>query len=325
MHITLVDGITVGHHTLEGRPTGCTVVLAESGAVGAVEVRGGAPGTRETDLLRPDNLVSTVHAIVLAGGSAFGLDAAGGVMRYLGEKGVGFQTSSGPVPIVPAAILFDLNVGDRPEIRPDGACVYEAARAARPGPVAEGSVGAGAGATIGKMLGRNRAMKGGIGSAAFRTADGLVVGAIVAVNAVGSVVDPRTGQPVAGVRTEDGRRLEDPFALVRRAVATTAPWRENTTIGVVATNAKLSKAQALTVAEMAHAGIARTIVPAHMPSDGDALFALATGAHERDADVGVIGALAAEAVSDAILRAVRLATGVAGYPSVREFRPSGAP
>jgi len=320
MNITAVDGIAVGHHTLTARPTGCTVVVAEAGAVGAVDIRGGAPGTRETDLLAPQNLVSEVHAIVLAGGSAFGLDAASGVMRYLSEKGVGFSTSGGPVPIVPAAILFDLAVGDDPTVRPDAACGYEAARIARRGEVAEGSVGAGAGATVGKLLGRARAMKGGIGSAAFRTSSGLVVGAIVAVNAVGSVVDPRTGQPVSGVRTEDGRSLEDPFALVRRAVTEATPWRENTTIGVVATNARLSKAQALKVAEMAHDGIARAIVPAHSPSDGDALFTLATGSHARDENLGTIGALAAEAVSDAILRAVRLARGLPGYPAVTDIR-----
>lgn len=320
LNITAVDGITVGHHTLGARPTGCTVVLAGAGAVGAVDIRGGAPGTRETDLLSPENLVAEVHAVVLAGGSAFGLDAASGVMRYLSEKGVGFTTSAGPVPIVPAAILFDLGVGEDPLIRPDATCGLEAARAAGAGRIAEGSVGAGAGATIGKLLGRARAMKGGIGSAALRTSSGLVVGAIVAVNAVGSVVDPRTGQAVAGVRTEDGRRLEDPFALVRRGASTATPWREHTTIGVVATNARLTKAQALKVAQMAHDGLARTIVPAHTPSDGDALFALATGTHPAEEDLGMIGALAAEAVADAVLRGVRLARGVSGYPGIADMR-----
>ncbi len=320
MNITAVDGITVGHHTLDGRPTGCTVVLAEAGAVGAADIRGGAPGTRETDLLAPENLVSTVHAVVLAGGSAFGLDAATGVMRYLSEKGVGFSTSAGPVPIVPAAILYDLNVGADPTIRPDASCGYAAARSARSGEIAEGSVGAGAGATIGKLLGRGRAMKGGLGSAAFRTESGLVVGAVVAVNAVGSVIDPRTGRAVAGVRTEDGSALEDPFLLIRRAASGTEPWRENTTIGVVATNARLTKAQALKVAQMAQDGLARAIVPAHTPSDGDALFALATGTHGIDENLGAIGALAAEAVSDAILRAVRLARSVPGYPAAGEVR-----
>jgi L-aminopeptidase/D-esterase-like protein len=322
MNITSVEGIAVGHDTLAERPTGCTVVLAHTGAVGAVAVRGGAPGTRETDLLAPENTVSEVHAVVLAGGSAFGLDAASGVMRYLSEQGIGFRTSAGPVPIVPAAILFDLNVGSRPEVRPDASCGYRAAQAARTGDLEEGSVGAGAGATVGKLLGRGRAMKGGIGSAAFRTPSGLVVGAIVAVNAFGSVVNPRTGHPVAGIRTADGRGLEDPFALVRRGVEATMPWRENTTIGVVATNARLTKAEAQRVAGMAHDGLARTIVPSHTPGDGDALFVLATGRLEVDgeASVGTIGALAAEAVADAVIRAVEQARGLPGFPAAADIR-----
>lgn len=320
MPITLVDRITVGHHTLDARPTGCTVILAGDGAVGAVDVRGGAPGTRETDLLAPDNVVDEVHAIVLAGGSAFGLDAASGVVRYLAERGIGFKTAGGPVPIVPAAILFDLTVGGQPDVRPDAACGYEAARTASSGAVAEGSVGAGAGATVGKLLGRDRAMRGGLGTAATRTPEGLVVGALVAVNAVGTVVDPRTGRPVAGVRTADGLGLEDPFALVRRGGAPRSPWRENTTIGVVATNARLTKAEAHRVAMMAHAGIARAVVPSHLPADGDALFALATGTLGRDTDVSIVGALAAEMVSDAILRGVRLATSLPGLPGARDLR-----
>jgi L-aminopeptidase/D-esterase-like protein len=319
--ITDVPGILVGHHTLSGRPTGCTVILAgNAGAVGAVDVRGGAPGTRETDLLRPDNLVDRVNAIVLAGGSAFGLDAASGAMRYLDEQGIGFRTGGGPVPIVPAAIIYDLTIGGHPEIRPDAQCGYDAAREARSGAVAEGSVGAGAGATLGKMMGPGRAMKGGVGTASFQTADGLIVGALVVVNAVGSVVDPRTGKPVAGVRTENGLALEDPFALVRRGVVGASPIRENTTIGVVATNARLTKSQALKVVEMAHDGIARAIVPAHTPSDGDTLFALATGQLAAEPSVGTIGALAAEAVSDAILRAVRAARGLPGYPAAADIR-----
>lgn len=320
MNITNVAGITVGHHTLTDAPTGCTVILAGAGAVGGVDVRGGAPGTRETDLLAPENTVDVVHGIVLSGGSAFGLDAAGGVMRYLREQGVGYRTSGGPVPIVPAAILFDLGVGGDPDRRPSTECGYAAAMAATSGSLAEGSVGAGAGATVGKMLGRTRAMKGGIGSAAFALADGLVVGAIVAVNAVGSVIDPRTGRPVAGVRTADGRALEDPFALIRGGARSTAPWRENTTIGVVATNARLTKAQARKVASMAHDGLARAIVPAHTASDGDTLFALATGTLQADVPVSDVGNLAAEAVADAILRAVRLARGLPGYPAVADIR-----
>jgi L-aminopeptidase/D-esterase-like protein len=318
--ITDIPGVRVGHVTLPARPTGCTVIVVEPAAVGSVDVRGGAPGTRETDLLDPKNSVEHVNAIVLAGGSAFGLDAAGGVMRYLAERQVGFSTSAGPVPIVPAAILFDLNVGERPDIRPDASCGYDAARRAAAGAVEEGSVGAGAGATVGKILGLTRAMKGGIGTAAIKTAEGLIVGAIVAVNASGTVIDPRTSRPVAGVRTTDGRSLEDPFALVRQGVAAAGPARDHTTIGVIVTNARLSKAQARKVAEMSHAGIARTIVPAHTPADGDAMFALATGSLGREANVGAVGAMAAEAVSDAILRAVRLARGVPGFPAAADLR-----
>jgi L-aminopeptidase/D-esterase-like protein len=318
--ITSVPGILVGHHTLKERPTGCTVILAQPSATGAVEVRGGAPGTRETALLSPENSIDQVDAIVLSGGSAYGLDAATGVMRFLGEKGVGYMTSAGVVPIVPAAILFDLAVGGRPDIRPDASCGYEAARQAKTGPIEEGSIGAGAGATVGKLFGASRAMKGGVGTSALTTPDGLIVGAIVAVNAVGTVVEPRTSRPVAGVRTADGRSLEDPFALVRQGVASAGPAREATTIGVVATNARLTKTQALKVVEMAHDGLARAIVPSHTPSDGDTLFALATGTLNREVNVGAVGGLAAEAVADAIVRAVRAARGLPGYPAAAEIR-----
>jgi L-aminopeptidase/D-esterase-like protein len=319
-NITDVPGVTVGHTTLTERPTGCTVVLVEAGATGAVDVRGGAPGTVETDLLAPDNTVQEVHAVFLSGGSAFGLDVRSGVVRYLEEKSIGYKTSGGPVPIVPGAILYDLTIGGRANVRPGATCGYEAARAARTGAIDEGSVGAGAGATIGKLMGGQRAMKGGIGSTSLATADGLVVGAIVAVNAVGSVIDPRTGRAIAGVRSADGARLEDPFAIVRRGVAPGGPAREHTTIGVVATNARLTKAQALKVAEMAHDGLARAIVPSHTPADGDTLFALATGARTADANVSTIGALAAEAVSDAIIRAVKAARGLPGYPAASDIR-----
>jgi L-aminopeptidase/D-esterase-like protein len=318
--LTAVSGIRVGHVTLDARPTGCTVILAGPNVVGGVSVRGGAPGTRETDLLAPSQTVSHVDAVVLAGGSAFGLDAASGVMRFLSERGVGYPTSAGPVPIVPAAILYDLTVGTRPEVRPDAACGYEAARVASAAPVAEGNVGAGAGATVGKLLGPGRAMKGGVGSSALTVDSGLVVAALVAVNAIGSIVDPRSGRAVAGVRAADGRSLEDPFALVRRGVGPPAPAREATTIGVVATNARLTKADALRVAEMAHDGIARAIVPSHTPSDGDILFVLATGSGPAGASTGLVGSLAAEAVTDAILRAVRAARGIPGYPAASDVR-----
>jgi L-aminopeptidase/D-esterase-like protein len=321
--LTAVPGLKVGHYTLAERPTGCTVILAPNGAVAGVDVRGGAPGTRETDLLDPVNTVERVHAIVLSGGSAFGLDAASGAARWLEEHGIGFDTSAGRVPIVPAAVLFDLGLGD-PKIRPTAECGYKAAAAATAGPVAEGNVGAGAGATVGKLLGPGRAMKGGLGSTALALPDGLVVAALVAVNAVGDVVDPATGRVVAGLRTADGKGLADSRVLLRVGALSgvESPLRgANTTLAVVATNARLTKAQITKVARMAHDGLARAISPAHLPSDGDTVFALATGIH-GEADVGTVGALAAEAVADAILRAVRGAKAVAGYPSAGDLAPA---
>lgn len=317
--LTAVAGLEVGHHTLAARPTGCTVVLAEAGAVAGVDVRGGAPGTRETDLLDPAKTVQRVHAVVLAGGSAFGLDAAAGVVRYLSERGIGYDAGVARVPIVPAAILFDLGVGGDPTVRPDADCGYRASAAADAGPVAEGNVGAGAGATVGKLAGSARAMKGGTGSAAVTAPDGLVVAALAAVNAVGDVVDPATGRVVAGVRTPDGRRLADARTLLRTGAAVGGRPRENTTLGVVATNAALNQAQATTVARMAHDGLARAVVPSHMPSDGDAIFALATGRRDAPARVGTVGALAAEMMTEAVLRAVRAAEGIPGYPAARDL------
>lgn len=316
--ITDVPGIRVGHHTLTERPTGCTVILAPPNTVGAVDQRGGAPGTRETNLLAPENTVAVVHAIVLSGGSAFGLSTADGVMRFLEEQKIGYPVSGTVVPIVPAAILLDLSVGGRPDIRPGPECGYQAASRAADGAVAQGSVGAGAGATVGKFANR-RPMKGGIGTASLAGPGGLIVGAIVAVNAAGSIIDRRTGKPVAGVRTADGMGLEDPFALIRGAGAVVGREMENTTIGVVATNARLTKAQALRVSIMAQDGLARAIFPSHTPGDGDTLFVLATGGLSDAPNVGRIGSLAAEAVSDAILNAVREATGLPGYPAVRDI------
>ncbi len=323
--ITDVPGILVGQVRLEERPTGCTVVLAEGGATGGVDVRGGAPGTRETDLLDPVNSVERVHAVVLSGGSAFGLDAASGAMRWLEERSVGFEVGDVRVPIVTGAILFDLGVGD-PSIRPDAACGYEAASLASADPPVEGNAGAGAGATVGKLAGLARAMKGGIGTASLARADGLVVGAIVAVNALGDVIDPSTGEVVAGVRTADGRDLADARRLLRAGPdgasggdGDDAP-AANTVIGVVATNARLTKAQATRVAQMAQDGLARTISPAHTPWDGDTIFSLATGGLAAEADPLVVGALAAEAVAEAILRAVRAAEGLEGLPSAADLR-----
>lgn len=317
--LTAVDGLKVGHHTLSSRPTGCTVVLAEKGAVAGVDVRGAAPGTRETDLLEPMNTVQQVHAILLTGGSAYGLAAADGVMRYLDERGIGFKIAGGVVPIVPAAVVFDLAIGDF-GIRPGADCGYAAAKSASAMPVAEGNVGAGAGATVGKLAGRGRAMKGGTGSAHIVLGDGLVVAALAIVNARGDVVDPATGRVVAGARTEDGRGLADIRTILRRSPARLAALDgESTTLGVVATNARLTKVQAAKLAQMAHDGLARAIVPAHTSGDGDTVFSLATGTREEDADLDRIGALAAEMMADAIVRAVRAARGIPGYPAAADL------
>jgi L-aminopeptidase/D-esterase-like protein len=318
--VTAVPGIRVGQFTLSERPTGCTVVLADGdGATGGVSQRGGAPGTRETDLLDPTNLVERVNAIVLSGGSAFGLDAAQGVVRYLDEHNIGYRTGAGVVPIVPTAILFDLGFGGDAKIRPTADCGYRAAAAATDGPVVEGNVGAGAGATVGKLGGGRQAMKAGIGSAAIALPNGLVVGAIVAVNAVGDIVDPTTGRIVAGARDPNGG-LADARQVLRlpRAAARPRP-AENTTIAVVATNARLTKAQASRMASMADDGLARAIVPSHTIGDGDTVFSLATGTWEGDADLTVIGGLAAEALSEAIVRAAVEATAAGGLPAARDL------
>lgn len=317
--LTAIDGIRVGHFTLAEKPTGCTVILVEKGATGGVDVRGSAPGTRETDLLDPMNLVEQVHAVVLSGGSAFGLDSASGVMRYLEERKVGFPFGGAYVPIVPAAVLFDLPIAGKPMIRPDATCGYEAAKSAGTGTIAEGSVGAGAGATVGKFAGGGRPMKGGIGTASITLPSGLTVAAIVAVNAGGDIIDPSNGRIVAGARAADGETLIDARVAMRSGALERPRPGENTTIGVVATNATLTKAQAKKIASMAHDGFARTIVPAHTMGDGDTIFAIATGGHSGDPNVTLIGALAAEMMADAILRGVREATGLPNIPAVRDL------
>lgn len=319
--ITDVTGIEVGHHTLAERPTGCTVILARGGAVAGVDVRGGAPGTRDTDLLDPVNTVQEIHGVVLSGGSLFGLDAVSGAVRWLEERGVGLDAWGSTIPIVTGAILFDLGIGDS-SVRPDAECGYSAADAAASGHVRTGSVGAGAGATVGKLEGLDRAMKGGIGTASIELSDGVIVGAIVAVNAVGDVIDPATGEVVAGVRTEDGSGLADARLVIRSRSGLADTSGENTTIGVVATNATLTKAQATKLAQMAQDGLARAVYPAHTPWDGDTIFALATGEIEGEPDLITLGALAADVVSAAILNAVRSATGLEGLPSVNEFSGS---
>ncbi len=322
--LTDVDGLKVGHYTLAERPTGCTVILVDgAGAAGGISQRGAAPGTRETDLLNPLNLVDKVNAIVFSGGSAYGLDAAQGVVRYLEERKIGWPVGpAGVVPIVPSAILFDLGFGGDPRIRPTADCGYRAASSASDGPVAEGNVGAGAGATVGKVAGRDRSMKGGIGSAAIRLPNGLVVGALAAVNAVGDVIDPSTGQVVAGVRAQDGRTLADARKLLRdgsllRAVAPRAG--DNTTLALVATNAQLSKTDVNRVALMADDGLARAIAPSHTVGDGDTVFALATGRWSGTADASIVGALAAEVLAEAIVRAAAQAASLGGVPSARDL------
>lgn len=324
--ITDVPGIEVGQAQDEEALTGCTVIICRRGAVGGVDVRGGAPGTRETDLLEPYNLVEKVHAVLLAGGSAFGLDAAAGVMRFLEEQGIGFPTGVGRVPIVPAAILYDLDLG-RADVRPDAAMGYAAACAARRGPVAEGNVGAGSGASVGKIFGQAGAMKAGLGTASLRLNGGVIVGAIVAVNAFGDVVDPATGQIVAGARPVKVGPLalggEGPFADTLRVMNTPAgrgimrlAAGRNTVIGVVAANVRFTKAEAAKMAQMAHDGLARAIRPAHTMLDGDTIFALATGG--RRADVSTVGAYAAEALAQAILRAVQAAGPAGGLPGLKK-------
>lgn len=315
--LTAINGLRVGHaHNLDG-PTGCTVILCPPGTVGGVAQRGGAPGTRETDLLRPMHLVQHVHAILLAGGSAFGLDAAGGVMRWLEERGVGFDTRAAKVPIVPAAIIFDLDVGSA-AIRPDAAMGYQAAQAASADPVAEGCVGAGAGARVGMAMGPGLATKSGVGSAAIDLGDGLLVGALMVVNAAGDVIDA-DGTILAGLRQPPGGDGYFGAMNLMRAASrlTLGDDTSNTVIGVVATNALLTKEEANKVAEMAHDGLARAVQPSHTLHDGDTIFALATGSAGR-ANVSAIGAFAAEATAAAIRRAVRAATSLAGLRAASE-------
>jgi L-aminopeptidase/D-esterase-like protein len=318
--ITQVPGIRVGHLTLPSGLTGCTVVLVDGeGATGGVAQRGGAPGTRETDLLDPANLVERVNAVVLTGGSAFGLDVATGVMKFLEEKNIGFKTNAGVVPIVPAAVIFDLSFIGASKARPNADCGYQAAVAATNGPVSEGNVGAGAGATVGKLGGSRTAMKAGVGSAALSLPNGLIVGALVAVNAVGDVIDPSSGAVVAGARDGNGKLADARKVLRTGAQTTPALPGENTTIAVVATNARLTKAQAARMALMADDGLARALFPSHTLGDGDTVFALATGGWNGTADISTIGALAADVMAEAIVRAVVTAKTSGGLPAAADL------
>jgi L-aminopeptidase/D-esterase-like protein len=324
--ITDVAGIKVGHYTdLEGI-TGCTVVLCEGGAVGGVDVRGSAPATRETDLMRPANWVQEIHAVLITGGSAYGLDAAGGVMRWLEEHGVGFNVGVAVVPIVPAAALLDLSLGD-PKARPDAKAGYQACQSATDGPVAEGSVGAGTGATVGKFLGPNYVTKGGLGTASVKVGKGVVVGAIVAVNAVGDVVDPNTGAVIAGTRKPVVGGFVNSAKLIQGDLGRTILGLANTALAVVATSAYLSKEAANKVAQMAHDGLGRSIRPAHTMWDGDTVFALATGKRPKGrrsgegsgADPTVVGAAAADVLAQAVVRAVQQAESLGGVPAAHDL------
>jgi L-aminopeptidase/D-esterase-like protein len=324
--ITDVPGILVGHAQNDEALTGCTIILCEKGAVGGVDQRGGAPGTREVDALHPMHLVNKVHGVMLAGGSAFGLDAASGAMRYLEEKGVGFDTRVAKVPIVPSAILFDLGIG-KSDVRPDAAMGYQACLNVSSEPPIEGNVGAGTGATVGKIFGPAQCMKSGIGTASLEIGAGVIVGAIVAVNAFGDVIDPANGQIIAGARSRDVGPLHigapgyfaDTLQVMKSLIGRTVLGfgsRGNTVIGVVATNARLNKEEVNKVAQMAHDGLARTIRPAHTMVDGDTIFALATGEHPGD--VNIVGAYGAEVFAQAILRAVRSVKPVAGIPAISQ-------
>jgi len=311
--LTDVAGLEVGHFTDTRRPTGCSVVIAREGAVAGVDVRGAAPGTRETDLLQPGNLVEKVHAVLLSGGSAWGLDAASGVMRWLEEHTIGLQTGYGLVPIVPAAVVFDLGVGDA-RIRPDAQAGYQACAAASRLPSAQGNVGAGAGALVGKLFGIARAMKGGVGSASL-TVDGITVAALVVCNAMGDVFDPANGQLLAGARTANGKSLLNARdALLAGQLSGEKPHTlmagTNTTIGVVATDAVLTKPQAQRLAQVAHDGLARSINPVHTLLDGDTLFALGTGHSGKTANPLLLATMAAEVTARAVVNAVWAARGV---------------
>ncbi len=307
--LTDVEGVLVGHHTLEERPTGCTVVLSDSAMVAGVDVRGGAPGTRETDLLQIEGVVASIHAVFLSGGSAFGLDVGSGIVQFLEEKGQGYPAGDAKVPIVSGAILYDLQLGNT-RIRPDAHAGYEAARKASRAPVAEGNVGAGAGCTVGKLFGLRRAMKCGLGSWSWRRSDGLCVGAVVAVNAAGDVRDPAHSTIVAGARNSDDSGFFDCMEQLRLGSTPQILIGGNTVIAAVATNATLNKAACTRIAQMAHDGLARCVSPSHTLFDGDTIFALATGRHPIECspvNVSVIGAMAADVLATAIIRGCQAA------------------
>jgi len=314
---TEIEGLRVGHAQNPAGPTGVTVIISKTGAAVGVDVRGGAPGTRETDLLNPVNLVQQAHGIFLAGGSAFGLDAAAGIMQYLEEREIGFDVQVTRVPVVCGAVLFDLALGDH-RIRPDKEMGYEACVNAETGDSAQGNVGAGAGASVGKIYGMNRAMKSGLGSYALKEKN-LKVGALVAVNCLGHVIDPHTGERLAGPLSEDMKTVLDTEAIMLNAFSGKKNlFSGNTTIGVVATNGRFTKTEATKLASMAQNGYARTMRPAHTMYDGDTIFAMSTG--DIEADLSVVGFLAARAMERAVIAAVKNAVGLCGLPSYRGQR-----
>jgi L-aminopeptidase/D-esterase-like protein len=315
--ITAVSGLEVGHYTDLENATGCTVFLCREGAVGGVDVRGGSPGTRETDLLRPVHRVDQVHAVVLSGGSAFGLDAASGVVAYLESEGIGYKVGSAIVPIVSSAILFDLGLITS-KVRPGAADGHQACLAATSEPMTEGSVGAGTGATVAKLGGGRRGVKGGIGTAAITLSTGQTISAAVVVNAVGGVWDYKTGQLLAGPRRTGGG-FDDSVAMLLTGKDDAPSGPVNTTIGLVATDAKLTKEDANYLARVSHDGFALTIRPCHTVRDGDTMFALATGHNDSELDLTSLGAAAVEVTAQAILRAIQQATGLGGIPSISEL------
>ncbi len=317
--ITDVPGFHVGHAQNLRGATGCTVVLCPPGTVGGLDVRGSAAGTRQTDSLHPFHFVDEVHGVLLSGGSAFGLDASGGVMRFLEEKGIGYPTSAARVPIVPTAIIYDLGIGEG-KVRPDQEMGYQACLNSRGGKVEEGSVGAGAGASVGKLFGIRWATKGGVGTASRTTPGGVLVGALVVVNAFGDVLDPKEGRILAGARDpQNPRSFINSADRIKEGIAVPRAEKgfQNTTLGVVATNAKLTKRQAIKVAQMAQSGFARTIRPIHSTVDGDLIFALSAG--EESADVNALGILAEEAVAESVQRAVREADGLGFLPAYKDL------
>lgn len=325
--LTAIPGISVGHYSDSENLTGCTVIrFPPGGATAAVDVRGAAPGTRETDLLDPVNLVDKVHAIVLAGGSAYGLDSASGVMACLEDEKVGFPVGNGViVPIVPAAVLFDLDIGN-PGVRPSAEWGYKACKIADDSPVETGNVGAGCGATVGKLLGRDRAMKSGLGTSLVRLPNGGMVGALVAVNALGDVIDPDTGQILAGTRGDDPGSFRTSLRVILDQEVENVFPGSNTTIGIVATDIPLTKDKLKKVAGMTHDGMARAINPAHTMYDGDTVFALSVSAQENSAEtaspdtVNLVGTAAAEVMAQAIVCAANQAASVDGYPARLDWR-----